>query len=112
MPVIINSLACVPTNSKNSKEVDEFISFMLSDNMQKKLVKMGCVSGNKKANESIQGSGKTIIKHLSTADDNSIVYIYNLPEKFEGVISSKIDSIIGGKYTGKEWTEIVNDVYK
>ncbi|MCM8709790.1 extracellular solute-binding protein [Clostridium sp. SYSU_GA19001] len=111
MPVIINALLCMPTNSKNSEDAGKFIKFLLSDETQENIVKKGYISGSKKANAELLGLGESIVKHLSNANDNSIVYIYNLPKKFQKHISGKVDSILAGKYTKNEWQEILNEVY-
>jgi raffinose/stachyose/melibiose transport system substrate-binding protein len=112
IPVIINSLLCLPTNGKNQEETGKFIKFIISESTQGKLNKKGYVTGNKKVDEKLSGLGASISKHLMSASDDSIMYIYNLPKKFQGIISGKIDSIINGKYSGKEWVETVEEVYK
>lgn len=112
IPVIVNTLLCVPTNGKNTEEVGKFIKYVLSDETQESLVKKGYISGNKKANAELQGIGEKIVKHLSNANENSILYIYGIPKKFNKPISGKIDSILAGKYSGKEWEEILNEIYK
>jgi hypothetical protein len=56
--------------------------------------------------------GLSIVKHLQNANDNSVMYIYSIPKKFQSVISQKVDSILSGKYTGNEWQQIVDEVYK
>ncbi len=113
MPVISNCLLCTPVNSKNNEETSSFMKFMISDDFQKKLVESGFVTGNKKVNSSIKGGAKSIIsKHLEWSTENSIIYIYNIPERIKANISSKIDEMLSGKLSGKEWQEIVNDAYR
>lgn len=112
MPVIVNTLLCIPTNGKNSEEAGNFIKFILNDDTQEKLVKKGYISASKKANAELHGIGEKIAKHLSSANDNSIIYIYNLPKKFQKPIIRKIDSILDGKYSGNEWQEILNEIYR
>jgi ABC-type glycerol-3-phosphate transport system substrate-binding protein len=112
VPVIINTLLCIPTNGKNQEETGKFVKAIISEDIQGKLTKMGYITGNKKNDEKLSGLGASIGKHLLEASDNSIIYIYNLPQKFQPVISGKIDSILNGKYSGNEWKEIVNEVYK
>ena len=46
------------------------------------------------------------------ANDNSILYVYSLPKKFQGIISKKIDAILNGKYSGNEWAETVDEASK
>jgi raffinose/stachyose/melibiose transport system substrate-binding protein len=112
VPIIINTLLCSPTNGKNQEEAGKFIKFVISDTTQEKLAKKGYVTGNKKIDEKLSGLGSSISKHLMGANDNSIVYVYSLPKKFQGIISEKIDAILNGKYSGNEWTEIVDQASK
>lgn len=112
VPVIANSILCLPANAKNQEEASKFIKFVVNDDTQAKLANKGYITSNKKANEKIQGVGSSIVKHLQNANDNSVLYIYNLPKKFQSPISARIDSILSGKYTGNEWQQIVDEVYK
>lgn len=112
MPVIMDIILCMPTNAKNSEEVGKFLEFILGEDTQDKLEKKGYISANKKASEKLTGLGKNIVNKLSSANENSILYTYNLPNKFNKVISSKIDNIFSGNYSKKEWEEIISEVYK
>ncbi|MCM0649852.1 extracellular solute-binding protein [Clostridium swellfunianum] len=112
VPIIMNSILCVPTNGKNQEAAGKFIKFVISDDTQEKLTKKGYVTGNKKSDEKLSGLGASISKHLMGAGDDNIVYVYSLPQKYQGVISSKIDAILSGKYSGKEWHEIVDEASK
>ncbi|ERI89400.1 ABC transporter, solute-binding protein [Clostridiales bacterium oral taxon 876 str. F0540] len=112
VPVIINSIISIPSNGKNSEEAGKLVKFILDEKTQEKLVKKGFITGSKKSNEKLSGIGASIEKHLLSSSDNNIVYIYSLPKKFKGPISSKVDNILSGKYTGSEWQDIVNEVYK
>ena len=112
VPVIINTIMCMPTNGKNAEETGKFIKFAVDEKTQAKLIKKGFITGNKKSNEKLSGIGASIEKHLLSSNDSSIVYVYSLPKKFQGAISAKIDNILSGKHTGNEWIDIVNEVYK
>lgn len=112
IPVIVNSVLCMPTNGKNSEEAGKFIKFVISDDTQQMLSKKGYITGNKKINEKSIGVPSIIAAHLSKADDNSIIFTSSMPYKLQGIISSKIDNILQGKYTGSEWEDIINEAYK
>ncbi|WP_164508998.1 ABC transporter substrate-binding protein [Clostridium rectalis] len=112
VPVIINALLCIPVNNENGDETNEFIKFVYSDETQKKLLDNGFITGNKKVNEELKDNFKIMEKHLEESNENSILFIYNLPDKFRVDISSKIDSILTGKYSGKEWEIIIEDLFK
>jgi hypothetical protein len=100
-------------NHKNGEDVGDFIKFALSDAMQKKLAGQGYITGNKMINGTKQqGIRGSIIQHLSSSTENSVVYVYNIPEKLKNNISSKIDEMLSGKQSKKEWEEIVDETYK
>lgn len=112
MPVIVDTLLCLPTNAKNTEEAGKFVKFILSEDVQESLVKKGYITGNKKANAELDKLGEKMTKQLSEASDNSVVYIYSLPKKFEGSISAKVDAVLSNKYDKNEWEQIINEVYK
>ncbi|WP_034870073.1 ABC transporter substrate-binding protein [Clostridium lundense] len=112
VPIIVNALLSVPINGENAEEVNEFIKFVFNEKTQKKLFQKGFITGNMKINEEAKDLGKSIAKHLKEGNENSIIFLYNIPEKFYVAISSKIEKILSGQYTGKEWTSIVDEVFK
>lgn len=112
VPVIVSTIICIPVNGKNSEEVNDFIKFVFSEETENKLVEKGFITGNKKSNEKVKGIAKIMVKHLESSGDNNIIFTYNLPKQFKNVITSKIDSILSGKYTKKEWEEIVDEALK
>jgi raffinose/stachyose/melibiose transport system substrate-binding protein len=112
VPIITNCLMMIPTNGKNSEEAASFIKYALSDDAQKKLSSKGFITGNSKANESISGVGKTMVKHLYNSNEDSIMFTYNMPQSLSNELTSKISNILSGKYTGKEWKEIVESSKK
>lgn len=113
VPVISNSILCVAVNNKNGEEVGNFIKFVLNDDTQKKLKEKGFVTGNKKVNgDKEKGIKGIVIQHLSTSTEDSVAYIYNIPSKLKNSISSKIDEMLSGKETKKEWQEVVDETYK
>jgi ABC-type glycerol-3-phosphate transport system substrate-binding protein len=65
VPVIINSLICVPANAKNEEVTNSFIEYLFNEKTQKKLAEEGFVTGNKAAN------GNTDEKATETKDKGS-----------------------------------------
>ncbi len=114
IPVIVNALACMPVNIKNGQEANDFIKFMESDDAQKAVLKKGFITGNKKANETNKNViGKSTIKHLQLSNENSVIYIDNLPKSIRQGVSSQINNIISGSSEkGREWNTIVDQAYK
>lgn len=111
-PIIINAEICIPVNMKNSDSVEDFLGFAFENSTQKKLNEKGIITGNIKANEKLSGNSLIVAKHIFSANENSIIFVYNLPEEFAPAIASKIQDMISGKYNKKEWEEIVNKVIK
>ncbi|MBC2579810.1 carbohydrate ABC transporter substrate-binding protein [Clostridium sp. DJ247] len=113
VPIICNAIICTHINDKNGEEVSNFIKYIFGEELQKKLVKKGFISGNKKANSSINDKLKTsIVKHLENSTEDSVIFVYNMPERLKSSIASKLEQMINGKITKKEWEEAVDDAYK
>ncbi|MEW9094998.1 MAG: ABC transporter substrate-binding protein [Clostridiaceae bacterium] len=112
VPVIVNALICLPVNGENGEEVGEFIKFVYSDETQKKLLEKGHITGNINANKELTGIGTTMRKHLEDNNENAILFVYNLPENIYVALTSQIEEILSGKYNGKEWEDILKEVYK
>lgn len=110
-PVLVNCLASVPLKGKNSEEVSKFLDFMLSNKNQEAIIKKGVVTANKEVNKkqgkSLSPINKNTVKSLKDANEDSIMFLYNINSKIKPELSSKLDDILAGKYTGKEWEEIV-----
>jgi raffinose/stachyose/melibiose transport system substrate-binding protein len=112
IPIVMNGLLCIPANTKNEEAVNEFLEFIVDEKIQKKLSDQGFVTANKKINMNQVGIKKIISDHLEEAGNNSIVYIYNFPKKFQPAFESKIIKVLNGKHTGNEWNEIIDEVNK
>ncbi|WP_368489888.1 ABC transporter substrate-binding protein [Clostridium sp. BJN0013] len=111
VPIMSDVIVSIPMNSENRDVVDDFVKFIFSDGIQKKLSGKGFVTANKNANTSREGVKKTVVEHLQNSTEDNISFIYNIPENFTNNISSKIDSILSGKYTDNEWNEVVDESY-
>lgn len=111
-PEIVNSILCVPMNTINSKEVDEFLKFAFDDKNQTKLVSLGYVTGCKTTNKSLTGIKSIEALHLEKNSEQSRTYIYSVPGKVRVAIASKIEQILKGGYNGKEWNDIIDSAYK
>ena len=112
VPIIINSILSVPVNAKNGDSADAFIQYIYSDKVQARLVEKGIITGNKVANNKIIGIGKSMVKHIYKANDNSMPILYNLPNKVKKTVVLTLKKIIDGKYSSKEWEEILKESYK
>lgn len=112
VPVIDNCLLCTPSNMKNGDAASEFVKYVFSDEMQNKLNNNGYVTCNKKINGKITDKTTlSIIRHLEIANEGSVVYARNIPNKLNLAITNRIEKIIRGNHTGKEWQEILKEVY-
>lgn len=112
-PVLVNCIMSISSKSNNQKEVYKFLKFMLDDKTANKILEKGLLSNNKKINDSKEKQmskiNKYTLENIKRSNENSIFFVYNIDDKFKSLISSKVDEILLGKYTGDEWKEIVDD---
>lgn len=111
IPIVSDSMICVPVRSKNGEEVDKFIKYIFSDDIQKKIAESGFVTGNKSVNKTNEGIGSIFALHLNKANENSIIYTDTIPDKLRDAVESKLDLILSGKSSNKEWEEILRSTY-
>ena len=112
IPIIINSLLCIPLNTKNGDNANAFVRYIYSNEVQARVVQKGIISGNKIANNKVTGVGKIMVQHMSKANDNSILVLYNLPDKIKNGVLQAMKRILGGGYNSKEWEDILKENYK
>ena len=112
VPIIINSLLCIPINAKNGDNANAFIKYIYSDEVQARIVQKGIISGNKIANNKVSGIGKIMVQHMYKANDNSILILYNLPDKIKNNVLLALKKILAGGYNSKEWEELLKKSYK
>ncbi len=110
--LIVNGLLSIPSNSKNQENAQKFMAYIFSDDFQKKLAEKGFVTGNKKINSTIDNNLKIVDDHMTTANLNSILFIYNLPDKMHENVDMEVEKVLKGKYDGKEWERILDNTYK
>ena len=112
VPIIINSLLSIPLNAKNGDNANEFIKYIYSDEVQARIVQKGIISGNKIANNKVSGIGKIMVQHIYKANDNSVLILYNFPDKIKNNVLLAMRRILDGVYSHKEWEEILKESYK
>jgi raffinose/stachyose/melibiose transport system substrate-binding protein len=112
VPIIINSLVSIPLNAKNQDNANAFIKYIYSDEVQARIVEKGIISGNKNANNKVTGIGKVMVQHMHKANDNSILILYNLPDKIKNNILLAVRRILDGSYSSREWEELLKQCYK
>ena len=112
IPIIINSIIGIPVNAKNSDVATDFIKYIYSDEVQERIVQSGVISGNKMANRKITGIGKTMVQHIYKANDNSILILYNMPDKIKKSVILATKRILSGEFSTSEWNEILKECYE
>lgn len=112
MPIIVSSLVSVPLNAKNQDNANAFIKYIYSDEVQARIAEKGIISGNKNANNKVAGTSKIMVQHMHKANDNSILILYNLPDKIKNSILIATKRILEGSYSSKEWEELLKQSYK
>lgn len=71
VPVIINSIICVPTNVKNEETANGFVEFLFKEKTQKKLAEEGFVTGNKAANGNTEEKSAATKENSEESKDKS-----------------------------------------
>ena len=110
--VLVDTLISLTNNSKNTEDATDFIKFICSDEFQDKLADSGVIVGNKKSLDSMISLYPHIKGNLSSSNMDSVVYIYNLPIQMRKELKIEIESLSKGKYDGKEWSRIIDSLYK
>lgn len=111
IPIMADAIMSVPISSKNTEETSDFIKFVFGKDVQKKLSEKGFVTGFKDLDTSEYNIKKCVVTHLESSTEDNIAFIYNVPESLKNNISSKVDSILSGKYTKNEWNEVVDESF-
>ncbi|WP_291636922.1 ABC transporter substrate-binding protein [Clostridium sp.] len=112
VPIIVNSLLSVPINAKNGDNADAFIKYIYSEDVQARIVQKGIISGNKIANNKISGIGKIMVEHMHKANDNSMMLLYNLPDKIKNNVLLALKRILDDGYSSNEWEKLLKQSYK
>ena len=107
IPIVSDVVLCTPVTSNNSQEVEEFMKFILGDEIQAELLKKGYVTANRRVNSGSKGIKKQIASYMDEKTENNISVENNFSQSVKSNISVKIDEIFSGKYTGNEWKEIL-----
>lgn len=111
LPVIVNSLICVPVNSKHKRNMEGFIKFIYSDKFQKDLQKKGFITANMNVNKTDKDLQKTIVESLKMSDNKDVMFMYNIPEKLKTIIKNKMENVLNGKYNGHEWKDVLDEYF-
>ena len=110
LPIIIDSIMCIPMNSENNENVHNFISYVYGDKFQKKLHdKIGTTAYKKFGKQKGHIEEKTN-KHIKESSVEDIIVSQGMEEGLRMSIISKIEKVLSGNYTGKEYDEILEEV--
>lgn len=111
VPVSSKVIASIYIGSENSKQGEEFIKYIFSDETQKKLDEEGCISGNKTVNSEKTGEEKNICTQLESMDERNIAYFDAIPDILKEAVQGRIEIILSGKFSENEWYETIKSAY-
>ncbi|BDR84834.1 extracellular solute-binding protein [Clostridium tetani] len=110
LPIIIDNVICIPINSKNNENIHKFISYVYGDKFQEKLYSKTGITANKKISKKEGHIQEKINKHIEESSIEDIIISQVMPENLRMSIVSKIEKILSGNYTGKEYDEILEEI--
>ncbi|SHE51285.1 hypothetical protein [Clostridium fallax] len=111
-PVVVEHIVCSFTGTDNKSEVNKFLDYICRDEIYITLGKKGFLSGNMKGTHYTPGLINEMVWTIKAANENNIPFYLNLPKKIEEEIKVELKSISEGKYSGNEWQNIIERVYK
>lgn len=111
-PIVVNAIICASANSKNQEEINKFLEFVTEDSVQKKIADEGYITGNREANKNFQGYLQNIVAHLESANENNVLFFYNLPEKMISPLNNEIEKVFQGSYSNDQWKKVIENTYK
>lgn len=111
-PIIVNAIICASANSKNQEDINKFLEFITEDSVQKKIADEGYITGNREANKNFQGYLQNIISHFENANENNVLFFYNLPEKMILPLNNEVEKVLGGSYSNDQWRKVIENTYK
>ncbi|MGE5628499.1 MAG: ABC transporter substrate-binding protein [Solirubrobacterales bacterium] len=111
VPVSSKLVASIYAGSENSKQGEDFIKYIFSDETQKILNEEGCISGNKTVNNEKTGVEKDIFNQLGSMDEKSIAYFDTIPDKLKEAVQERIEIMLSGKFSENEWYETIKSAF-
>lgn len=103
LPIILDTVMCIPMNSENNENIHNFISYVYGDKFQQKLYNKTGIIANKKILKE-----KDYIQQKSL-EEGSIIS-KDMPENLRMSVLSKVEKILLGEYTGKEYDEVLKEI--
>jgi ABC-type glycerol-3-phosphate transport system substrate-binding protein len=101
------------SKSKNTKEAQKFISYLLSEEAQKIFVEKGYISSLMAANSDESTVKRQILSHIEQTDDNSVMIIDNLEPKMAENTTRVLQDMLEGRVKASEaWDRILKITFK
>lgn len=101
----------INSKSKYPKQSEEFLKYLFSEEAQKIFAEVNGISSLKSANSNVSSQSKAqLLKHLESTDENSTMYVDNIPNKAAEIISQRLQQLIEGKAKPSEvWNLIISE---
>lgn len=111
--IIVEPIVCVNTASVDKEEVRNFIKFIYTEDLQKKLSQQGFYIGNMELSKKVtEGTEKVFLEHIKYSNRRNMLINNSIPEEINKGIEKIITEILNGHYTGEEWKKVVKSTYK
>lgn len=106
-------IIAIAGNSRNGEEAEKFLKFIFSGEEQKKFTDRGYISSLKKANSTNSGIEETILSHITSADQNSIMLLENLDSTMLGSMEVVLKDMLGNRIrSGDAWNRVLKNTYR
>lgn len=110
-PIMINYIVYATSSSENIEGINKFFDYLIKDDTYYPLVEMGLLTGNKIADSYASGLNATLLRTISQGGIDNIPYYLNLPQKFISPLEKYIENVLNRKYSGDEWTKVVEEAF-
>ncbi|TDT61146.1 ABC transporter substrate-binding protein [Fonticella tunisiensis] len=98
----------IPNNAKHSKEAQDFIEFLLSEQGQKAFIEKGYISPLISANNRDKELKNQIMTHLEMTNDDSVMIIDNMDRKMGDSLTRVLQDIQEGRVNPSEgWSRVL-----
>jgi ABC-type sugar transport system, periplasmic component len=111
-PTGISAMISLYASGKNKEGGRKFIDYLMKEEAYEALSKEGIITGSKSLDEKLKGTRGEMALEVKNANENNLLYFYNLPTKYVELIKNKLNEISSGKYSGEAWKEVVDAANK
>lgn len=106
-------IIAMASNSKRQKECEKFLEYLFSSDAQKQFVDKGYISPIKDINNQGDPIQKRIVKHLSEANESSVMIVDSLKPDMAENLGRVLADILEGRVKPSEgWSRVIKQTFK